>query len=169
MTGTSNRMVKRPALTVVSVLALLAGAALFAQPANARELIVGQAATPAPATTSQPPKGPALAVESRITDLHDKLRITAAQEPRFKAYADVLRANSEAMEKLFEARAKETDNSAPARLRWYAQLTSAHAESVGKLVSVFDALYQVLSPTQKKAADAYFEALSQRRPARRAQ
>ncbi len=165
MTGTSNRSVKLAA--VVSVLVLLAGAALLAQPANAREPMVAQAATSAPTTSAQPPKGPTLDVESRITDLHKKLGITAAQEPQFKAYADVLRANAQALEKLFEERAKETDFSAPARLRWYARLTAAHAENVGKLVPVFEALYQVLSDPQKKAADTYFEALSQRRPARR--
>jgi alpha-D-ribose 1-methylphosphonate 5-triphosphate synthase subunit PhnG len=73
------------------------------------------------------------------------------------------------MQGLFEQRAKEIDLSATARLHWYARLTSTHAENINKLVPVFDALYQTRSESQKKAADAVFEQLRQRRAARRAQ
>jgi hypothetical protein len=108
-------------------------------------------------------------VEARITDLHRSLTITLAQEPQFKAYADVMRDNAQTMQALFQERAKETDMSAPARLRWVARLTRAHADDLYKLIPVFEALYQSLSDKQKKAADAVFEEIRQRRAARRAQ
>lgn len=114
------------------------------------------------AATPAPHRGPSAAVEARISELHRKLRITQAQEPQFKAYADVMRENAQKMEALFAERAKATDKSAVARLRWYAQLTAAHAEAVSKLVAPFEALYQDLSPRQKKVADTLFEQLRQR-------
>ena len=155
------------------------------QPADARDLpadrLVAQAeqmptapgaATPAretsaqpaqaPTATAAPRQGPTAAVEARISELHRKLHITPAEEPQFKTYADVMRQNAQTMEALFAQRAKSTDMSAVARLRWYAQLTAAHAEAVSKLVAPFEALYQVLSADQKKAADILFEQIRQR-------
>jgi len=132
----------------------------------------------APATPSQPvqladakgahSRSPVEHVEARIAELRKKLRITSTQEPQFKAYADVMRSNAEAMDALFQERAQKTGTSAADtadnQLHWYARLTAAHADAVAKLVPVFDALYQSLSDQQKKAADAIFqEHLQQRR------
>jgi protein CpxP len=129
-------------------------------------------ATPAPEASGQPAQSPAAkparrrspvaAVEARISELHRSLHITPAEEPQFKTYADVMRQNAQTIEALFAQRAKSTDRSAVARLRWYAQLTAAHAEAVGKLVVPFEALYQGLSADQKKAADTLFEQIRQR-------
>jgi hypothetical protein len=80
-----------------------------------------------------------------------------------------MRANAQTMQTLFDERSKEADVSAVARLRWVARLTGAHAENLNKLVPVFEALYQILSNQQKKAADTVFEEIRQRRTARRAQ
>lgn len=126
--------------------------------------------SPAPQTSRQPtpPDGSVAHVEARISKLHKQLHITAAQEPQFKAFADVMRSNAEAMRALFHQRAQSTDMTAVTRLRWYAGLTAAHAEALNKLVPVFDALYQSMSDKQKKTADAVFGQLRQRRPARRA-
>ncbi len=128
------------------------------------------ASSPAPQTPSQqaPGGGPADQVEAKISELHKQLHITPAQEPQFKAYADVMRSNAQAMQDLFQRRAESADTSAVGELRWYAQLTAAHAEAVSKLVPVFEALYQSMSDKQKKAADTVFQALRQRRAARRA-
>jgi hypothetical protein len=128
------------------------------------------AASPAPQTSGQPApsESPVTRVETRITELHDKFHITAAQEPQFKAYADVMRSNAQAMEALFQERAQKPDTSAIGELRWYARLTAAHGEALSKLVPVFDTLYQSLSDQQKKAADKVFAQLQQRRAARQA-
>ncbi|MFI4948248.1 MAG: Spy/CpxP family protein refolding chaperone [Alphaproteobacteria bacterium] len=121
------------------------------------------AATPAPQT-----QGPLVRVEARITELHKQFQITAVQEPLFKAYADVLRSNAQTMDALFQERAKSTDTSAIGELRWYSRLTTAHGDALGKLVPVFDALYQSMSDPQKKAADKVFAQLRQRRQPREA-
>ena len=128
------------------------------------------ASNPAPQVPGQhaPTPGPAGLVDARISELHEQLHITPAQESQFSAYADVMRDNAQAMHALFQQRAQDTDTSAVSRLRWYAQLTAAHAEAVGKLVPVFEALYQGMSDKQKKTADAVFQQLRQRRAPRRA-
>ena len=107
-------------------------------------------------------------VEARVSDLHKRLSITPEQEPQFKAYADVLRSNAQTMDDLFQQRAQAPSESAVDRLHWYAKLSAAHADAVNKLVPPFDALYQSLSDKQKKAADAEFSQIKQRRPAHRA-
>jgi periplasmic protein CpxP/Spy len=108
-------------------------------------------------------------VEIRIAELHDQLHIAPAQEAQFKAYADVMRSNAQAMEALFQERAQSPDTTAIGELRWYTRLTTAHGEALTKLVSVFDALYQSMSDQQKKAADKVFGKIQQRRLPRQAQ
>jgi LTXXQ motif family protein len=122
---------------------------------------------PAPVGAMPMPERFADAVEIRIALLHRALRIMPSQEVLFRAYADVIRSNAQVVNALFVVRSQATDLSAPARLRWYAQLTGAHAEAVNKLIAPFDALYQSLSPDQKVLADRHFEQLQQRRMARR--
>ena len=128
---------------------LLAGG-LVAQAAPAGATLGASSLPPQTPGQSTQPAGPVTHVEVRIADLHQQLHITSAQEPQFKAYADVMRSNARAIEALFQQRTQNTDRSAPARLRWYAQLTAAHAEAISKLVPVFDTLYQDLSNEQKK-------------------
>ena len=128
----------------------------------------GQTLRPSGAPAAQATHGPVERVEARISELHQKLHISPAQESQFNAFADVMRSNAQTMQALFQQRAQSTDMSAVARLRWYAQLTTAHGEAVTKLVPVFEALYQSMSDAQKKDADAVFEELRQRRAARRA-
>lgn len=113
-------------------------------------------------------EGPAAHVEARISKLHKDLDITEAQEPQFKAFADVMRSNAQAMHALFQQRGQSTDNTAVAHLRWYAQLTAAHADALNKLIPVFDALYQTMSEKQKEAADRVFGEIGVRQRPHRA-
>jgi periplasmic protein CpxP/Spy len=172
----SDRVV-RAAAGAVSILVLLSvSAGLVAGvsiTAEARSLPAGELtaqAAPAPQTPGQPtqPEGPVARVEVRISELHAKFRITPAQESQFKSYADVMRSNAQAMQELFQQRAQNTDNSAVNMLRWYARLTAAHADALSKLIPVFETLYQGMSDEQKKAADAVFQQLRQRRAPHRA-
>ncbi|HTW52345.1 MAG TPA: Spy/CpxP family protein refolding chaperone [Stellaceae bacterium] len=119
------------------------------------------------AADSAMPEALADSVEIRIAELHRTLRIMPSQDALFRAYADVMRRNAQAINALFQQRAQAIDFTAPARLRWYAQLTAAHAEAINKLIAPFDALYLSLSPAQQQAADRHFEELQQRRMARR--
>lgn len=161
----------RKGLSIALLLSLSAAAgALSAHAADVRTIPVSeqvaQAAPGAAAPTAR--RGPAATVERRIADLHKKLHLTPAQEPQFQAFADVMRANAQAMQALFEARAQHRDRTAPGMLHWYAQLTAAHADALNKLAPAFDTLYQNLSPEQKKDADAAFQPLRQERPRQKA-
>jgi len=128
------------------------------------------AASPAPQKAGQATQSdnPVAHVEIRIAELHDQFHITPAQEAQFKAYADVMRSNAQAMQALFQERGQSPDTTAIAELRWYARLTTAHGEALTKLVPVFDTLYQGMSDQQKKAADKVFAQIQQRRAPRQA-
>ena len=135
--------------------------ALSSKPVGAQSAT--EAARPGPVPMPQNFAGD---VEIRIAELHNQLAITPAQEALFRAYGDAMRTNAQAINAVFQQRAAATDFSAPARLRWYAQLTSTHGEAVNKLIAPFDALYQSLSGPQRAAADRHFQQLQQRRLAR---
>lgn len=153
-------------LTAAAVALAIAGQMPRVIAAAPSPLLLAQATAPANETArpARPaPPGPAAHVEARIADLHRRLHITPAQEPQFKAFADVMRANAEAMEQLFQERAQNRDRTAPGQLHWYARLTTAHADATNKLLPVFDALYASLTDKQKKAADAAFTPLRQAR------
>jgi hypothetical protein len=165
------------------IAAALIISACASRPAVSADARVAQAATPnviTPSTPARPrvitpttptPEGegpvpsPVAAVEDRIAGLHEEIGITPQQEPRFDAFAAVLRANAQSMETLFRQRsgAANPDVTALDRLRWYAQVATANADAMQKLVPVFETLYQSLSGAQKKAADTAFEGLQIRR------
>jgi lysophospholipase L1-like esterase len=129
---------------------------------------VAQAATPnviTPTTPTPegagPPPSPVVAVEDRIAGLHEEIGITPQEEPRFDAFAAVMRANAQLMTTLFQQRARAANANVTAvdGMRWYARFATANADAMQKLVPVFETLYQSLSDAQKKAADTAFEDL----------
>src|SRR6516225_2602315 len=196
MAKVSNQIIPAAAAGVVSVCVLLsiphvlaAGASrnVGAQTSSAAQLVAQAAtaptapgaSTPAPVTLGQqmqkpgnmpalPPGGPIERVEIRISDLHEKLRITPAQEPQFKAYADVMRSNAQAMQALLQQEVQDAEATAVNVLRSYERLTATHAEAMTKLVPIFETLYISLSEEQKKVADKIFQPIEQRRAPRNA-
>jgi len=157
-------------IALSAVLALPFGAALAqTEPPQPAAAMPAASAPMGMMHTAQMPERFADDVEIRIALLHHELDIQPAQEALFRAYADVLRANAQATTALFVARISATDFSAPARLRWYAQLNAAHAQAIQNMIGPFDALYQSLSPQQKAAADRHFAELRQRRMPMRGQ
>lgn len=160
MTRIGRRSLKAAASGAVG--ALLFGAVMVS-PTGLSGSALAQTAPAASAI----PEALADSIEIRIAELHRTLGIMPPQEALFHTYADIIRSNAQAINALFLQRAQATDFTAPARLRWYAQLTATHAEAVNKLVAPFDALYRSLSDAQKAAADRHFEQLQQRRVARR--
>ena len=160
---------------LILVVAAVAGSfAASACAANPRAGVLMAQAAPGSSSggTSAPQQSlrgrPITDVEARISELHKQLQVTPAEEPQFKAYADVMRENAQAMQALFAQRAQNPDRTAVGQLRWYAKLTAAHAEAVSKLVAPFEVLYQSMSDQQKKLADAVFAQLRQRPPPHRA-
>ncbi|MDA8230006.1 MAG: Spy/CpxP family protein refolding chaperone [Magnetospirillum sp.] len=124
------------------------------------------AAAPARAADGTPPSpnGRAAAsrphgrgLDARIQDLHDQLHVTDAQADAWKAVADVMRRNDDAMRKLLrEQRANADTLTAVETLDAYRQVSDLRAEHVQKLAAAFGALYSGMSPEQKKIADALF-------------
>ena len=133
--------------------------------ASALFVIAGLAALPAPAQEPAPGaamQGPAMAarqngLDTRISELHQELQITPAQEKKWAAVAKVMRGNAEASRSLvMEKRRDEANLTAVADLNAYAEIAEAHARHTRKLAKVFSELYDSMDPDQKKAADEAF-------------
>jgi protein CpxP len=114
---------------------------------------IGFASAPA---VSAPATG-ADRIESRIHDMHAKLKITAAQEDQWKAVAQVMRDNEAALDPLVMDRKKNAATmSAMDDLKSYSDITDAHAQGIKKFIPAFGTLYAAMSDPQKKEADSLF-------------
>lgn len=114
-------------------------------------------AAPGGNPTTHGPRGPGGLVEARIADLHARLGITAAEEPRFTALAEVMRVNAKDMDTVLDNRADDTSKTAVSTLRWYLRLTDAHAAMLSRFLPPFETLYAALSDDQRKTADSIFQ------------
>jgi hypothetical protein len=95
--------------------------------------------------------------EARITDMHAKLKITAAQEDQWAKVAEVMRDNGKKMDALTQARfANAKTMSAVDDLKSYAEIADAHADGLKKFTPAFASLYAGMSDAQKKEADTLF-------------
>ena len=120
-------------------------------------VLVAASLAAAPAFAQAPAGGHNNGLETRISDLHQKLQITPEQEAKWKAVAKVMHANAEASRALVEEKRKDTASlTAVADLNAYAEIAEAHAKHVRKLAKVFAALYDTMSDDQKKVADDVF-------------
>ena len=96
-------------------------------------------------------------VVARIKALHAKLHITPAQETQWNALAQVMRENAHAIADLREERAEQAKSmNAVEQLKAYAAITDAQAAGIHKFLPAFQALYDTMSDSQKKIADALF-------------
>jgi hypothetical protein len=97
--------------------------------------------------------------EARIRQLHDQLKITAAQETLWTEVAQTMRSNDEKMDLLTTARhEKSATMSAVQDLRSYGEISEAHALGIKTFVPVFEKLYDSMSAAQKVDADSVFRA-----------
>ncbi|WP_175956126.1 Spy/CpxP family protein refolding chaperone [Burkholderia sp. BCC0405] len=95
-------------------------------------------------------------VEQRIKYLHDQLKITSAQEPQWKTFADTMRDNGDTMGRLYRERMAKHDVSALDDMKQYAELSQANADGAKKLADAFAPLYESFPADQKARADATF-------------
>ncbi len=102
-------------------------------------------------------------VEKRITELHAALHVTAAQQPQWDGFINVMRENAKQLDAAVisdvNTLAKMT---AVEQMQTYARITEQHARDVRNLVPAFASLYDVMSPDQKLNADNYFRAEAKR-------
>jgi hypothetical protein len=96
-------------------------------------------------------------VEARIENMHDRLKITHAQEEQWSKVAQSMRDNAKEMEALTKARSERTGTmTAVDDLQSYGEITDAHAEGVKRFTPIFAVLYAQMSDEQKKDADEMF-------------
>ncbi len=95
---------------------------------------------------------PAPNIEANIAQLHQRLQITPAQEPRFEAFANVMRQNARMM-----PNAPPPTNLDPVQGLQFA-IQTGEQELVGlkRMLPPLQALYASLSPTQQRIADQVF-------------
>src|SRR5579883_1729044 len=159
-----------PATRRLAVAGLFAAAMIVAPlhmaAAEAPQEQLAQAST-APATPAQPSdsqpqakskskRSPAERIEARIKSLHDRLKITPAQETQWNAVAQVMRDNAQRMQELIQKRQAGGTMTAVDDLRSYQEVADAHSQGLQKLIPAFQALYDSMSPEQQMNADAVF-------------
>jgi hypothetical protein len=96
-------------------------------------------------------------VEQRITDLHNKLHITADQEAQWSKVAQVMRDNATAIRARVDERSTNLKTmTAVDDLKSYGLLADAHADGLKRLIPTFETLYASMTPDQQKDADRVF-------------
>jgi len=96
---------------------------------------------------------PSAMADARSAYLKSELKITAAQESAWKAFADQTRQQAEAMQALMSTAQGSAQASAPERLALRNQAMKKRLEQAEKTTAAFKDLYAVLSPEQKTLAD----------------
>ena len=99
---------------------------------------------------------PSAMAEARIAYLKSELKITAAQEPAWKAFADQTKQQSEAMQALIAGVQGGATATAPERMEQRNQIMKKRQEQMEKGTAAFKALYAALTPEQKAIADQRF-------------
>lgn len=141
----------------------LAGAiALWAWPAAAMPTVVP--ANPAIVPVQAAPRGapprrmgpPSESdVQRSIDALHQRLRITPAQEPAFRAVAEAMQEHAQDMRRL--PRPPRTSRvSVVEGMRLELRYSEAQVKGLRRMVPALEALYARLSPRQRREADAFF-------------
>jgi hypothetical protein len=119
----------------------------------------GKASPAMPAHAATTPQAASLeqGVEQHIRDLHRELHITAAEEPQWQQFAQVMRANAHAMSESLDQRAQQISAmNAVDSMTSYAQLAEQRSQDLVKLATAFQALYATFPDQQKKQADELF-------------
>ena len=96
-------------------------------------------------------------VETRIRELHKKLKITDAQKTQWDALAQVMRDNAQKMADLEKQRAADAKTmTAVDVVKSYSEVIDAHENGMKKFIPAFEDLYNSMSDQQKKVADSLF-------------
>jgi hypothetical protein len=99
---------------------------------------------------------PSAMADARIAYMKSELKITAAQESAWKAFADQAKQQAEAMQALMTSAQGSAQATAPERLELRNQIMKKRQEQMEKGTAAFKDLYAVLSPEQKALADQGF-------------
>jgi periplasmic protein CpxP/Spy len=150
-------------IRTVFAAALLGSVALA--PAFAQTSAPSSPATPPPisppASAKQKPQQSAkqetAGVEAHIAQLRKKLKITEQQKLQWEAFAQVMRDNATQFAVVTKSRQEKMKSlNAVDDLRSYQEIAQTHATGLKRLTDTFQALYDTMSPEQKKNADTVF-------------
>jgi len=119
----------------------------------AAALTLALAMAPPPLLAQAPPQGQPPSIDAQISQLHQRLAITPAQEGAFAAFANVMRDNARAAQGL---RPPGPNISAVDGLRLSIQALQLEVTSLQKMLPALQTLYGTLSPQQKATADQVF-------------
>ena len=134
--------------------ATVIGAFLMAAPLD---VSFAQIADPAAVSTPTVAKHVDHLIEKRIDQLHDKLRITAAEEPLWADVAQAMRDNGQLIQsRMAERSAKLKTMTAVEDLKSYQAVADEHSESLRRLIPAFEKLYAGMPADQQKRADLVF-------------
>ena len=101
--------------------------------------------------------------EQRITELHARLHITAAEQSQWDQFAQVMRDNAKDVDQAYQQRAAQFQSmNAVENMQSYAQIEQTRAQDMQKLVPAFQTLYASLSDQQKQQADRMFRYQAER-------
>ena len=151
-----------PGMAMAQAMAPGAPAAVTPQSPTATVMQAPAAAAPSDnngaAFQSKVGKEKAAKIETRIARLHAALRITPQQEPLWQNFAGVMRQNVVQLDAVYAKRENAYGGmNAVQDLQSYAEVQEVTARNVQMLLPPFQALYDSLSPDQRKAADATFQ------------
>jgi len=156
-------MIRSTYLASAAVAALLAlPAAALAQPAQSTTPAAPHAAAAAAspmASHTAVGNSAEQRVAQHIRELHSQLRITAAEQPQWEQFANVMRDNARAMDQEFSQRAQQyTTMNALQNMQSYERIAEAHAQHLQQLVPAFENLYNAMPAEQKQLTDQVFRA-----------
>ena len=114
-------------------------------------------AAKAPSVKAVDPMTVEARIDQRITQMHQRLKITAEQQPAWDGFAQAMRDNVTSIEQAYKGRrASVATMSAPDNMRNFAQIEQNRADGIQKLAASFQTLYDTMSDDQKKTADTMF-------------
>lgn len=106
-------------------------------------------------------------VQQHITQLHQELGITPAQQQQWDQFARTMWQNAHQMHDVLQQRAERIGSmNALEDMQSYAQLSEVHAQDMQRLSSTFRSLYESMSPRQQQNATQIFRQEAERFAAR---
>ncbi len=101
-----------------------------------------------------PAQGVQQRIQGRLQKFHDRLGITPAQQPQWDAVAAALRENAQAMRGSPALQAVRSGQlNAVQEMHAFADVARQRADAAQRMIPPVEALYAVLSPQQRQAAD----------------
>ena len=104
---------------------------------------------------------PAAMADARLSDLKAQLKIDAAQESVWQAFATQAKAQAASMQAM-RAQMQQDTGTAPERMAQRATAMQQRAAGMATMTNAFGALYAVLTPEQKAIADQNFGMMGHR-------